>query len=842
MNNKGKIDQLHDIMPNHLNTRTNPNWKALLDAIGSQDQNTADLVAQVRQQFFVKTASAPYLDRLAANNLISRPAVVGMDDPAFRKFIPILSYQPKQVKLIIDQLLDIFFFKESTTAFVTSQMAQPFALQDGWYLEYLVDELNDERIQFNADEFTNIASASADEVVAAINRQTVYSYATADYDSITKNTYIQIFTNTIGSKGSIRMVGGGANVALQFNGFNTLAGNGPDTQWTVTKVGQNVTLTYVGGSNPGINQLQIGDVAIINLPGNVGSFPITNINLANQSITFINLFGTPGTYTQTDVTQTKFFRPNKYVAYLNPQRAMTWETVPGEIIVEMPTSPPVVKRSLIGSAHINGTFSQMLSLDSDTSLTLQNATDFPTSGNFWLQSVEAITSHILTPTEDTVVTSTMNTRLSYGMIKYSYTGRSTVSTTGNIVADVNQITVVDPTGIIKGQQVVMTGVPGYALVTAVAGNIVTIDHNPTVTTIDEAVSFLGNQLTGISPNLPSLSTTNELTNISVVRTGGNLVTVTTSAPHGFNINDSVIISGNSGIASTTTTGNTVNGSNQVSGIANMTAVADGMIISGAGIPAGATVTGISGNTITMSVNASASNTGTVITFGENLNGSFIITSVTSTTYTFALLGLNGSVTAAEGTSRTETIGLASSGSIVFLTDAVSSDITRIKGPYMWDPSAPFVLSSDIGTIADAIQAGKIVRLLNLGTNTIPATGGSLIFDYGLNTQEGPVRFLYKPSDSTIVIDPSYTFKFSHTIGSGITLVESNGPHIMSGLGTEYPAYITDPSQARIILENLITSVKSAGIFIDFLIHYPNQLYGMLDVYDEQGLGAGVPFK
>jgi hypothetical protein len=65
---------------------------------------------------------------------------------------------------------------------------------------------------------------------------------------------------------------------------------------------------------------------------------------------------------------------------------------------------------------------------------------------------------------------------------------------------------------------------------------------------------------------------------------------------------------------------------------------------------------------------------------------------------------------------------------------------------------------------------------------------------------------------------------------------------MSTIGTEYPPYITDPSQARVVLEDLILSVKSAGIFVNFLIHYPEQLYGVLDVYNEQGLGAGQSFK
>ena len=91
MRNRNKIDQIHDLLPKHLNSRGNENWKALVDALGEQDQNTADLVTEVRKQFFVKTASRPYLDRLAANNKISRARLAGMDDPSFRDCIPVLS-------------------------------------------------------------------------------------------------------------------------------------------------------------------------------------------------------------------------------------------------------------------------------------------------------------------------------------------------------------------------------------------------------------------------------------------------------------------------------------------------------------------------------------------------------------------------------------------------------------------------------------------------------------------------------------------------------------------------------------------------------------------------------
>src|ERR1035437_7095742 len=104
LNNRTKIDQIHDLLPAHFNTRTNTNWNALITAIGQSDQDLANLIVAIKNQFFIKTASAPYLDNLAANDGVSRPASTGMNDLTFKKFIPVMAYQPKQVKLIIDQL------------------------------------------------------------------------------------------------------------------------------------------------------------------------------------------------------------------------------------------------------------------------------------------------------------------------------------------------------------------------------------------------------------------------------------------------------------------------------------------------------------------------------------------------------------------------------------------------------------------------------------------------------------------------------------------------------------------------------------------------------------------
>jgi hypothetical protein len=833
MDNRNKIDQLHDLMPAHFNTRTNTNWKALIEAIGTSDQAVVDLITEVKKQFFIKTSYRPYLDNLGANAGISRPAGVGMDDTTFKKYIPILAYTPKQVKLIIDQLLNIFFAKETTTAYVISGQAQPFLLQDGWELEYKVDGIYDELIHFNQADFTNINAATAQEITAAINRQAQHSFAENYYDNISKGYYVKIFSNTIGSKGSIQIEGGRANIPLQFNGFIANAGNGSNTTWTVSKVGDQVTFQYVGGANPNLNLIQVGDIIISLIPGNVGSFTINSINLGAGTITFTNLFGTPGTYTQTDATQTKFFTPNKYVVYTQNNRAVTWEVTPGEVIVEIPATPPVVKRTLNGAAHINGSESVMSSYNSATSITVADASQFPMAGSFWLQEVDEIQTRYFTPSENTVASTTFNGRLQGTPTKYTYTSRLVLATTGDTTAGSTQITnVASVVGLVKGQNVFMVGVPSYALITNVIGSTVFIDFPATATATSVPVQFAGATLTGITPDLPTLAVLDEQSLTSLTRASG-IVTATTSSPHDFKVGQTVNIYGSSGIAVETSTADVQNGLNLLTNVTPVGAISQGIQISGNFVPQQTYIQNVSGTTVEMTQNATGTAIGETVVFSENLNGSFVITSVTSNTFTYEALGTDGTATT-PGTARVDNIGLASSGSLVIITNALPSSFTRLTGSYVWDLSAPFVLSENTAKTIDAIQAGQVQPLLNLSQNTIPAAGGYVVFDYGLETQEGPIRYLYAPNDTALVLDPSYVFQFNHGVGSSVVSIDNKGPHLMSGLGTEFPPYITNPSDVRVTLEKLIQSVASSGIFIDFLVRYPEQLYGTIAVYQITG--------
>lgn len=708
---KNKIERIHDNMPRIYQTRSNPNWKAIIEALGQNDEDLSELLRAVRDQFFVKSSTRPYLDRLGANFKVSRPKFVGMDDSTFRNYIPVLAFQPKQVKLVLDLLLDIFFFKEATTAFTQSGASAPFRLEDGWQLNYIVDSVTEELITFSESDFTDIENATAEEVVSAINRQATSSFAIIFDDRIQKQKFVRIFTNTIGSKGSIQMTGGRANIGLQFRGYNEDAGSGSNTEWTVTKVGDTVTFEHTGGANPNLNQVEVGDIAIIDLPGNEGSFTITGIDAGEGTFTFVNLFGTAGVYDHSLIADSKvsFMSPEKLVVFKEDTRAVVWEVTSGEIIVEMPASPPVVRRSLIGSAHINGTVSTIVDRSSATELELDDAEDWPVAGGqFVIQPINEIQTHIVTSLEDTQTVHNFNSRFDRSQ-KYSYTSRS------------------------------------------------------------------GNVLSGITPDLPATAQLFEPTIVSANRDDSNVVTVTTSTAHEFQVGEGVTVS------------DTV-----------PTVDAD--------------------PTINLDV---------------PVDGTFIIQSIPSpTTFTYISTGDEGESTG--GTARLERIGMANEGSFAILSTAQTD--TGILGPYMWSQNAAFVLSSLTSTIEDEIRAGNSVKTLNIAEpNNIPDTEGFVIFDFGTERQEGPVRYLFKPTDGTMQMDPAYVFQNNHDIGSGITVIRRRGAHVMSGIGTEYPAYLTDPSVAREILKELMLQVKSVGIFIEFLIRYPEQLYATLDVY-----GSGDP--
>lgn len=579
-------------------------------------------------------------------------------------------------------------------------------MQDGWGLELTIDSVFVDRVKFVADDFTDISNASADEVVAAINRQTTNCFAIPYENSITKETTIRIFTNTIGSKGSVAVTGGLANIGLRFNGFHDVAGYGSGTEYEITTVGDTVSLRYTGnGDSPNFNELSIGDYIAINRVGNEGTFIIEDIDLSNDIITYTNLFATEETFTVSSVDDVKFFEP--YVDNVNnkKRKAVVWEVRPGEISVEMPPLPPVVKRNRKGAAHINGVESIVINTIDENTLEVDNIDEYPDSGRFFFIPKNEILTYF--PEQGDTSSFQYNSKLSSCLPVYTYSSKS------------------------------------------------------------------GNNLEGIQPSLPNISSTVEIPVVSANRNNNNIITCVTSTDHNFSVGEIAIIK-------------------------------DAVL--GAGI-------------------------------GADTNGSWEITEIVSPTE-FKCYSFSGSLGERESTGGTvtvESIGMANAGSKIILTTAKLQP--NALGPYVWDENAEFVLSSNVAELTSEIKIGTTQRSIEVNPNDIPSEEGMLIFDFGTERQEGPVRFFYKPNENSIAIDPSYVFEHTHAVGSAVTMIRRRGGISFSGTGSERAPYITDPAAAREVLQELMEEVKSVGIFIDFIIRYPVFYYATIDTY-RSGIDPG----
>src|SRR5271165_2692207 len=144
-----------------------PNVTAVLNALATSTSYLVSSVYAVNQNLFITTASAQYLDLLLSQYGVTRPPSVGIGDDVFRE-IGIQVKNRKQVRDLINNLLDAVFGDELCKATNSSTMIEPYTLADGDTLIVNYDGGKNVTIPFEAAAFQDIANAKAIEVADAI--------------------------------------------------------------------------------------------------------------------------------------------------------------------------------------------------------------------------------------------------------------------------------------------------------------------------------------------------------------------------------------------------------------------------------------------------------------------------------------------------------------------------------------------------------------------------------------------------------------------------------------------------------------------------------------------------
>lgn len=210
--------RIYKMMPRLYKPGHNRNVTAILDAIAAENTISDVQIQNAKDQLFVSKASGQFLDLLASNVGVTRPGLVAFSDEVFRKFIPLASYGPKQVKETIYKCLELLWGQSYLHSTTTAVNPETYDFSSGGVLELTVDELWDIEITFLTTDFADPSAATAAELAAKINAHySDYVYAYSSEDSIGDANYLAISTTTYGLAGSIQVTGGTANAILAFS-------------------------------------------------------------------------------------------------------------------------------------------------------------------------------------------------------------------------------------------------------------------------------------------------------------------------------------------------------------------------------------------------------------------------------------------------------------------------------------------------------------------------------------------------------------------------------------------------------------------------------------------------
>ena len=340
-----------------------PKVDAVLTALASG--NAAYLIDNVRavnDQLYISTASDRYLRELLSAYGITAPPLVGISDDVLRE-IGIQVKNRKQVRDLMNNLLNIIFGDEFVRASNPSRAFEPYALQDGDKLKINFDDKYTVEIEFNTADFQSIAAAKAQEVADAITKQlrTLGQQGTAIAKDDGNGPYVEILSDSIGPASSVTILGGRAQNELKFDSAVPAGGN-MSTQWTLSlQPGDIIRFTWSGGASPQLGKVSVGNYVNVYGGGfassaNEGSYDIVAVQGGPVNTAYFeidNPLGTSGIVVQGIDDAVLFYNATKKTIVSQRSYAAVYQTSRNLLQIFLPAATKVVRRSRIGSAHLH---------------------------------------------------------------------------------------------------------------------------------------------------------------------------------------------------------------------------------------------------------------------------------------------------------------------------------------------------------------------------------------------------------------------------------------------------------------------------------------------------------
>jgi len=340
-----------------------PNWDALIEALSQGDTINWDNARAAFDQLFKSSASGPYLDRLASNDGLLRPKDLGLSDELFRQ-LSIRLTNEKLTHNALRRILEVFYGRDASSAWVDTAEEGPYALTDGDTLDLLFDEQTAVPVTFRSEQFTTISRATATEVAAVITKTLLDArieegIALSFVDPITGGSKVKIYSPSLGLKSFVRVTGGTAQPALKFSTHKEVYASdisGSGYSWVFSAPTQNVTrmvLTTVGVPLIDITGLEAGDYVVIGptaTPVPAGTYTISSVSYQWSGINFVqtlelaSALGTVGSQAQVSNLAYTFFAPTKKTTLNGDRTVVVAQSTRGKIDVQFPATTQAVGR------------------------------------------------------------------------------------------------------------------------------------------------------------------------------------------------------------------------------------------------------------------------------------------------------------------------------------------------------------------------------------------------------------------------------------------------------------------------------------------------------------------
>src|ERR1035437_10268008 len=344
------------------------NVDSVLNALATSSAYLVNSIQAVNDSLYITTAQQNYLDLRLADFGITRDPKIGLGDDIFRE-IGIQVKNRKQVRDLINNILNSVFGDEFVKTTSNAQNIEPYALQDGDTLIINFDGAQTSTITFHTSQFTNIAAAKAQEVANAISigLSNLGVSGSAIQNNDGNGNYVQLISSTIGSSSSITVLGGRAQNVLLFLSAVPAAGNF-STQWTISlQPGGNLRYTWTGGADPGLGVVQ--PQQYVNIFGggfasskNEGTFTIVSAQGGAVGIAYFEIYDPTGDrvnpptgiVVQGTDTAIQFYVPVRETLLNKSYYAAVYQTQSDILQIFMPATTQVIRRNRIGSAHLHG--------------------------------------------------------------------------------------------------------------------------------------------------------------------------------------------------------------------------------------------------------------------------------------------------------------------------------------------------------------------------------------------------------------------------------------------------------------------------------------------------------